>query len=71
MTQEIGMRPPNPFRLDQSHSQIIQTTGRTAPSTLQAFGMDLRQCGCLVVDLSVEIAEITKKISEGGRIRLA
>jgi hypothetical protein len=47
------MRTPNPFRLNSSHCQIIQTTGRTTPPTLQTLRMDLRERMRLVVDLFV------------------
>jgi hypothetical protein len=56
--QEIGMRASNPLGLDPRHRQIVQTTGRTAPSTLQTFGVDLRERVRCNIDLCVKIAKI-------------
>jgi len=58
--QEIRIRTANPFRLDSSHRQIIETTSRTASPTLQTFRMDFRECLRLVVDLIVQITKVAE-----------
>ena len=56
--QEIGMCTPNPLGFDPRHRQIILTTGRTPTSTLQTFGVDLRERVRRNIDLCVKIEKI-------------
>jgi hypothetical protein len=56
--QEIRMRASNLLGLDLRYCQIVQATGRTAPSTLQTFGVDLRERVRRKIDLCVKIAKI-------------